>query len=233
MMFKDQSRKLSGQNRFSTATNPLTSSAPPRRISKIFFENCPDLQSELSFIPSWEGQATSFVFANYVSEDNESASAKGLLDYLPALYRRSPPGSILADAVIALGLVGIANANRDSALLSKAILKYSATARAVSARLEKVDLAKRDDTLISVLLLGLFEVSLILVIPGRDLRADWIKNNASDKPRSMASWLQHMRGAISLLKLRGDQQLATHIGRRIFVQLRTNVVGQPQPITSP
>jgi hypothetical protein len=224
MMFKDQNRKLSGQNKPSTATGLLTPSAPPRKVPKIFFEICPDLQSELSLIPSWGDQATSFVFANYVSEDNESASSRGLLDYLPALYRRAPPEGILADAVIALGLVGIANANRDSTLLSKAILKYGATAQVISARLENVELAKRDDTLISVLLLGLFEVSLMSVVPDWGRGADLVKNNASDQPRSMASWLQHMRGAMSLLKLRGDQQLETHIGRRLFVQMRTNVV---------
>jgi len=164
MMFKDQNSKLSGKRKSSSATesrSPLT----PRRSSQNFvFESSSDLQHELSFTPGWEEQAVSFVFHNYVSEDNESASSRGLFDYLPALYRKSKPGSILADAVTALGMVCIANSSRNSSLLNKAILKYGATARAVSSSLGQIELAKQDDVLISVLLLGVFEVS---AKPGR------------------------------------------------------------------
>ncbi|KAE9375204.1 hypothetical protein N431DRAFT_369426, partial [Stipitochalara longipes BDJ] len=206
MMFKDQNSKLSSKRKLSNATGSRSPSTPRRFSQNIVFESSSDLQSELSFTPGWEEQAVSFVFHNYVSEDNESASSRGLFDYLPALYRKSEPGSILADAVIALGMVCIANSNRDSALLNKAILKYSATARAVSTSLGDIELAKQDGILISVLLLGIFEA------------------NASDRPRSMASWLQHIKGSISLLKLRGNQQLETHIGRRLFVQLRTSIM---------
>jgi hypothetical protein len=160
-MFKDQNNKLSEQSQ----SDPIKSPHSPRRSRQAFrqstFVESQGLQLELSFAPSVEEQAASYVFHNYVSEDNEKTSSKGFFDYLPAFYRRSQPGSILADAVTALGLVGIANSTRDSALLNKAVLKYGATARAVSDRLGVVELAKQDDILISVLLLGLFEVSLI------------------------------------------------------------------------
>jgi hypothetical protein len=159
LMFKDQNNKLYGQSH----SSPIKSSHFPRRSRKASqqstFVNSQGLQLELSFAPSLEEQAASYVFYNYVSEDNEKASSRGSFDYLPAFYRRSQPGSILVDAVTALGLVGIANSTRDSALLNKAVLKYGATARAVSDRLGIVELAKQDDVLISVLLLGLFEVS--------------------------------------------------------------------------
>ena len=167
MMFKDQSRKFSCRNKPTAATLPRTAAKYHRNVSKIIFEKCPDLQEELFFNPPWEDQAASFVFHNYVSEDNEFASSRGLFDYLPGLYRRSAPGGILADAVIALGLAGIANSSRDSALLSKATLKYSATAQAVSACLGELELAKEDDVLISVSLLGLFEVSWRLLFKAR------------------------------------------------------------------
>jgi len=159
MMFKDQNSKLSGKRKSSDATGPRSPLTPRRSSQNFVFESSSDLQSELSFTPGWEEQAVSFVFHNYVSEDNESASSRGLFDYLPALYRKSEPGSILADAVTALGMVCIANSNRDSVLLNKAILKYGATARAVSASLGDIELAKQDDIIISVLLLGVFEVS--------------------------------------------------------------------------
>jgi hypothetical protein len=229
LMFKDQNSKLSGQNKSNTKTATLSPSRS-QKISRGSLGSSLDLRKELSFVPSWEEQATPYVFHNYVSEDDESASSRGLFDYLPALYRRSQPGSVLVDAVMALGMVGIANSNRDSALLNKAIVKYSATARAVSSRLGEIELAKQDDILISVLLLGLFEASLTLSKGKEYLFADLLKTNASDRPRSMASWLKHIKGAISLLKLRGNQQLETHIGRRLFVQLRTSIVSQPHDL---
>ena len=161
LMFKDQNNKLSGHNH----SSPIKSPHSPRRSRKASqqssFVDSQGLQLELSFAPSLEEQAASYVFHNYVSEDNEKTPSKGFFDYLPALYRRSQTGSILADAVTALGLVGIANSTRDSTLLNKAVLKYAATARAVSDRLGVVELAKQDDILISVLLLGLFEVNLM------------------------------------------------------------------------
>jgi hypothetical protein len=160
-MFKDQNNKLSGQSHSSPTKSPHFPQRSRKVSQQSTFVDSQILQLELSFAPSLDEQAASYVFHNYVSEDNEKASSKGFFDYLPALYRRSQPESILADAVTALGLVGIANSTRDSALLNKAVLKYGAIARAVSERLGVVKLAKQDDILISVLLLGLFEVSLI------------------------------------------------------------------------
>jgi hypothetical protein len=161
LMFKDQNSRLSGESRSRTATGSRSPSTPRRVSQRKAFEKSLDIQVGLSFAAAWKDQAISYVFHNYVSEDNESASARGLFDYLPALYRRSHQGSVLAEAVMALGMVGIANSNRDSALLNQAILKYSATARAVSESLGEVELAKQDGILISVLLLGLFEVSFV------------------------------------------------------------------------
>jgi len=100
-----------------------------------------------------------------------------------------------------------------------------------------IELAKQDGILISVLLLSLFEVSFHFFAGSSrtvfGICIDLFKTSASDRPCSMISWLQHIRGAISLLKLRGNKQLETHIGRRLFVQLRTSIVRKPHfcPLT--
>lgn len=158
MMFKDQSQKLAGQNKASSATSPHKTSAKLRESTSIIFERCIDLHAKLSSNPSWEDQAIAFVFHNYASDNYEPCFSPGFFDYLPHIYKKSPPGSVLAEAVVALGLVGIANLNRDSLLLSEATLKYGTTARAISATLGDIEFAKQDEILISVLLLGLFEV---------------------------------------------------------------------------
>lgn len=40
----------------------------------------------------------------------------------------------------------------------------------------------------------------------------------------MKAWCNHVEGAIVLLQLRGEEQLQTEIGRRLFVQLRIQIV---------
>jgi hypothetical protein len=43
-------------------------------------------------------------------------------------------------------------------------------------------------------------------------------------PRSMASWLEHIRGATALLELRGEDQLHSEFGRTLFVQTRAYII---------
>jgi hypothetical protein len=53
---------------------------------------------------------------------------------------------------------------------------------------------------------------------------DHLKTIASEAPRSLWSWTQHIKGATSILRLRGEEQLHTQIGRQLFIQLRSQVV---------
>jgi hypothetical protein len=41
----------------------------------------------------------------------------------------------------------------------------------------------------------------------------------------MRSWAEHIRGAVTLLELRGESQLDSYIGMQIFLQLRAQIVG--------
>lgn len=40
----------------------------------------------------------------------------------------------------------------------------------------------------------------------------------------MRAWLKHIHGAAALLELRGEQQLLTELGYRLFGQLRGQIV---------
>jgi hypothetical protein len=117
---------------------------------------------------SEEEQGICFVFRNYVYGDpslssgsNEKNEEAGMFGYLPAIFERERETvhACLMDSVIALGLAGICNTKRNVPLMKRAVVKYTSAVKGISALLPLVDQATRDEVLIAVLLLGLYEVS--------------------------------------------------------------------------
>ncbi|MCJ1434236.1 hypothetical protein MMC27_003603 [Xylographa pallens] len=146
-----------------------------------------------------------YFFRNYVCE--ESRSSRGYFDYLPSIISSNVTvGSALIDAVISLGMVGLSNAKHASEIMIPAKERYSLALHATNSSLRDEEYAKADQTLITVMLLGLYET------------------NTCTSPRSMQSWTQHICGAVQLLRLRGKEQLQTRIGHQLFVQIRSQVI---------
>lgn len=170
--------------------------------------------------PDAEDQATCFFFKNYVLD--EESLTRSYFDYLPALYGQARGNGILVDAVNAIGLAGLANSRRASEVMVKANLIYGRAVRKTSERL-KTSQAKEDQTLVAVMLLGMYEVC-DLCLRSCSPRADFDKTNASDTPSSLRSWTSHITGSMAMLRLRGIEQLNTDIGRRIFAQIRSQIV---------
>ena len=110
----------------------------------------------LSLSNSAEDQATCFFFQNYVLGGNDMA--KGNLDYLSELYGSEEIGSGLADSVAALGMVGLANFWKAPSIMSNAAFKYNSAMRTISSQLRDVEEAKSDQNMVSILLMGLYEV---------------------------------------------------------------------------
>ncbi|MCJ1393147.1 hypothetical protein MMC18_006019 [Xylographa bjoerkii] len=152
-----------------------------------------------------ESQAMCYFFRNYVCED--SRFSKGFFDYLPSIFgSNGAVGSALTDAVVSLGMVGLSNTKNASEIMIHANERYNLALRATNSALRDEEDAKADQTLITVMLLGLYET------------------NTCTSPRSMRSWTQHISGAVQLLHLRGKEQLQTRIGHQLFVQLRSQVI---------
>lgn len=84
--------------------------------------------------------------------------ARGFFDYLPAVYSQSRNNDILMDAVSAIGLAGLANYRRENHVMIRANLKYGRAVQNMSASLAKMERVKDDQTLIAVMLLGIYEV---------------------------------------------------------------------------
>ena len=112
--------------------------------------------------PSLEEQAKCFFFQNYVLED--CRASRGHFDYLPGIYMNLKVQRFLEDAVVALGLAGLANLTKGAKVMLKANIRYTAAVRAVSSALGEVEQVTADQTLIAVMLLSLYEVILSTLI---------------------------------------------------------------------
>ncbi|KAF2130180.1 hypothetical protein P153DRAFT_313739 [Dothidotthia symphoricarpi CBS 119687] len=122
-------------------------------------------------------------------------------DYLPTIHCQVDSSSTLLATVQAAATAALGQEMRQPHLMQQARRLYVRALLETNTALANPSTATEDATLISVLLLGLFETIA------------WIG------PRTPDSWIIHTRGALVLLKLRGSQQFKTRIGRQLFVQV--------------
>ena len=146
--------------------------------------------------------AALFFFHDYVLL--ETRQPLNLFDMLPGIYQTSSPGSPLADIITALGLVCLSNTKGTPEALIPARARYGAALHSINASIRDPGAASADETLMAVLLLGLYE-----------------DNTAT--PGSLEQWSKHMNGALALLDVRGSKQLKTRVGRQLITNLRTSV----------
>ncbi|TPR05758.1 Sugar (and other) transporter family protein [Aspergillus niger] len=153
-----------------------------------------------------------FFFSHYVVP--QSGPSSGFLDYAPAMLAQDDGGNdMLEGAILALGFSGLARTTNQSDLLTRSMMMYTRTMERVNLALADPQAARRDSTIVSVLVLALYEFS----------RA------------SLDGWKHHIEGATSLLNLRGRSQFSTPTGLQIFKdvfsQLLTNCMrsGSPMP----
>lgn len=126
-------------------------------------------------------------------------------DYLPPIYLQSTQSSPLAVATQCVATASLASDWRDSRVMNEARKQYSQALTLINAALRSPAEAVKDSTLISVLLLALFET---LAFEGR---------------HSPDDWTAHTLGAAAIIRLRGKAQFDTHLGRRLFLQVATNI----------
>ncbi|KAL2061307.1 hypothetical protein VTL71DRAFT_7580 [Oculimacula yallundae] len=151
-----------------------------------------------------DDQATCFFFQNYVLQ--EDMFSRGNFQYLSDIYGCEEIGSALADSVASLGLVGLAHFWGASSILANATIKYNSALKTISTHLRTIAGAKSDQTIIAIMLLGLYET------------------NTCNSRHSMETWTRHITGASALLQLRGREQWRTPIGYHLFIHLRTQVI---------
>ncbi|KAM3525920.1 hypothetical protein NHJ13051_003720 [Beauveria bassiana] len=152
-----------------------------------------------------------FFLTHYVV--HQSGPSTGFLDYVVTILAREEGHELLEGAVLAVGFSGLARTTKQTDLMCRSIMMYTHTMERVNRALADPVAARRDSTIVTVLVLALYEFS----------------------KASLDGWKQHIDGAVSLLNVRGKSQFATTTGLQIFkdvfTQLLTNClrIGVPMP----
>jgi len=211
---KAQEAKIKQGSRRSSATSSLVSSsaAAVTPDSGNLFETVrreghyyPTSQPPtFSMAPTIEERATGFFFSNFViSVDGPS---RGYLDHLENVYNTDDMDDNLLASMKAVGLAGYSHVAHAPQLIKDARQQYMKALRLTNLALRSPKDAKKDSTLLAIMILGIFET-----VTGCD-------------QRSMAAWAEHINGAAALVKLRGLEQLRTPVGRRMFVQVTSSLL---------
>jgi hypothetical protein len=149
-------------------------------------------------VPSIEDQALGFFLGNYVGKP--TIVPRGQFEWVTELLTQPVVDDILLQSVKATSLASLANATKSPRIMQQAQAAYGSTLRITNNALHNKETATKDSTLISVIMLAMYEN---FVIPDR---------------QSMDVWAKHVDGACALLNLRGDEQFQSDLGRRLFHQ---------------
>lgn len=155
--------------------------------------------------PPIEDGAISFFFHRDASAPR--TFSRGFLDILPAIYQKELNSrGPLPEIITAIGLAGFSNLQGAPDVMLAARVKHTAALRDVNAALHDPARAKADSTLMTVMLLGLFE------------------NITCSTPQSLQAWAKHISGATTLAQIRGHGQFQYDLGRRMFTYLRNQIL---------
>ncbi|KAJ2893903.1 hypothetical protein MKZ38_008127 [Zalerion maritima] len=172
------------------------------------YPRTPSIALGYSLSPSFQEQGTAFFFSKFVSAEENSCNHQ--FDYVFEVWK---PGSLLnkrqVDGVMAsmtaVGLAGLSQVTNSGEMLDCARKSYGTALRLTNMALEKPSEAVKDTTMLSVLILGIFEMVV-----------------RSQKP--LVAWHKHINGAAALAKMRGLDQFKTRGGIKMFIMLNYSVV---------
>ncbi|KAG9228171.1 hypothetical protein BJ875DRAFT_259104 [Amylocarpus encephaloides] len=159
----------------------------------------------MSIIPTWslqptlEQQAQGF-FAAHSGAWLRDFSATGSL--CPPCVTDEP----LLASIRAVGLAGLSHSTRTPDLMIKARKDYVTALRLTNSALRSPTQVKKDSTLFSVMVLGIYET-----VSGTDAK-------------SIGAWIKHVDGAVALVKLRGQEQFKSTSGQRMFLQIFSSLL---------
>jgi hypothetical protein len=126
-------------------------------------------------------------------------------NYLLWMYGQAGTDCPLVATIHAASMAYLSRELKQSGVTESARRLYAKALMVTNRALADPHTAVSDSTLISVLLLSLFEALV------------WTY------PRTPESWATHTQGALEIVKLRGTHQLNSLVGRQLFLQV-TNIV---------
>lgn len=178
VLFRDESKVLSVRRQRAKEAEVVTPDPKPLPIVEFIpeidfsqdlilsqtYQPLPPLTVSFGLGTSPEEQASCFFFQNYVSDTDTSLTPSCSFQYLADIYKSEPIGVGLADTIASLGLAGLANFWKAPSIMASACIKYNTAMRTISSQLRDMEQAKTDQTLMAIMLLGLYEVSIVLLM---------------------------------------------------------------------
>lgn len=158
--------------------------------------------------PNCQERGTAFFFSRYVTTSENASHQR--FDFIYDIWK---PGSLAGDrqldgvmaSMTAVGLVGISQLTHSEEVIDSARKSYGTALCLTNAALRDREEAIKDTTMLSILILGVFEM---MAEPGL---------------ATMKTWHDHINGAVELAKLRGASQFRTRAGIRMFTMLCASV----------
>ncbi|MCJ1398274.1 hypothetical protein MMC11_001471 [Xylographa trunciseda] len=190
---KPSKRKSSGTARARLAQTTASSLIP----RSSYFAKCNAIVPALS--TDWAGQSIPFFFAGWVAPPDILRSNRVVFNYFPAMYAASS-SVCLTEAIKAAALAYMANTASIEHLDKMAQESYGRALAAAMSAMSCTETATSDETLSAILALAVYEV-----ISGRQCRTD--------------HFALHREGLSTILKMRGQAQFRTPLGRVLFASI--------------
>jgi hypothetical protein len=162
------------------------------------------LSVAFSLTQDLEERAIGIFVYNYVF-DPKGASG-GHLDRVTDLHRSIGLDDCLSTAMKAVGLASYAHKASAPSLLANARYQYIKAIRLTNAALQSSEDVTKDSTLMAIQILGVFE------------------QVTGCGQKSIQHWIEHVLGASAVMKLRGEGQAKTPVGRRMLVSVTSNLL---------
>ncbi|KAF2095066.1 hypothetical protein NA57DRAFT_44915 [Rhizodiscina lignyota] len=206
VMFRDESERIIRKARKLEGDNQIEQPRPPI-MQESLLEFAASLVSACAYRVLSQPVneiGVQFFFSNYSCYEPPLSEAYHV--WLTNAYREAPANHALRAAIEAAGMAGISNTFYAPEVASRSKEKYGQALAATKQALCDPAEAVADTTLITVILLGLFEFITL---------ENWDHYD---------SWAAHMEGAITLLQLRGQGQFNYERGGQLFMQIRSQIL---------
>lgn len=146
----------------SSSKSPCSTSSQDFELSKFLLPSTTCIAPSPS--QSHEQLALGFFFNKFVLVPRHSVAGRGFLEVLPFLYLNADSTSPLSSATMAISLAVYANDPVRKTLLSESRYKYGEALFRVSGALQDPVAVRKDETLMTILLLGILEVRLTFIL---------------------------------------------------------------------
>jgi hypothetical protein len=161
--------------------------------------------------PSCQESGLAYFFSRYVAADETPSHQK--FDFVRDVWK---PSSSASDAQIdsvlasmtAVGLMRWATSSQLPDLMDAARKSYGTALRLINHALQDPTEAVKDSTMLSILILGVFEMM----------------SENTQRTMTVEAFQEHVKGAEALALMRGPAQFKTRAGRRMFSMLCQRVI---------